>query len=98
MNNLHKSLLVGTLACAMVTTLFTGCASGPEHKSDAGMAATKPKQIPLSEEDAKAIGKVEDLAAHRLPQPVVGTAGDQLSINLDLDEGKVVKRKQRRPF
>ena len=58
MNKIHKSLLVGTLACAMAATLFTGCASGPEHKSTAGTAAAKPKQIPLSENDAKAIGKV----------------------------------------
>ena len=47
---------------------------------------------------AKAIGKVEDLAAYRLFQPVVGAAGDELSIDLDLDEGKVVKPNQRRPF
>ena len=47
---------------------------------------------------AKAIGKVEDLAAYCLLQPVVGAAGDELSIDLDLDKGKVVKSNQRWPI
>ena len=47
---------------------------------------------------AKAIGKVEDLAAYFLLQPVVGAAGDELSIDRDLDKGKVVKSNQRWPI
>ena len=48
---------------------------------------------------AKSIGEVEDLAAHHLPQPVVGAVGDKLSIDLfDLDEGKVMKFERQRPF
>ena len=38
------------------------------------------------------------MAACCLPQPVVGAAGNELSINLDLGKGKVVKREQRGPF
>jgi hypothetical protein len=43
---------------------------------------------------AKAIGKLEDLAAVRLLQPIVSAAVDELLIDLDLDEGKVVKSTQ----
>jgi hypothetical protein len=47
---------------------------------------------------AKAIGKLEDLAAVRLFQAVVSAADDELLIDLDLDDGKVVKSNQRRPL
>ena len=50
-------LFNGAMVFATAATLFTGCASGLAHKSASGTAA-KPKQIPLSEDDAKAIGKV----------------------------------------
>jgi hypothetical protein len=47
---------------------------------------------------AKAIGKIEDLAAHRLFQAVVSAASDEVSADLDFDEGKVVQPNQRRPI
>ena len=40
---------------------------------------------------AIAIGQVEDLTAHRAFQSVVGAPFDELSIDLELNEGKAVK-------
>jgi hypothetical protein len=37
------------------------------------------------------VGDIEDLAADRPLQPVIGAAGDELSIDLELNERKIVK-------
>ena len=47
---------------------------------------------------AMVLGQLDDLAAHRLFQPVIRAAGDKLMIDLQLDERKVPKPHQRRPL
>src|SRR6266545_5031215 len=47
---------------------------------------------------AKAVSEVEDSAANRLFKPIVRAASDECLIDFDLDERKVVKSDERRPF
>ena len=46
---------------------------------------------------ADSIGQIENTAAHRLLQPVVGAAGDESSIDFDFDKGEIVEVQERRP-
>ena len=43
---------------------------------------------------AIAVGEIEDLAAHRLFQAIVGAAGDEFSIDLEFDKRKAVNSEE----
>src|SRR5271170_859742 len=47
---------------------------------------------------AIAVGEVENAVAHRLLQAIGRAAGDELSVDLDLGEGKVVEPGELGPF